>query len=237
MTTARDVALVLPVYNEDECVAAVIDGWLQIFQRLKIKSVVIAINDGSSDGTAAVLERYDGHEHVLVQQQDNMGHGPTILRGYQQAMAIAPWVMQCDSDNEISAAEFPRFWEMRENYDALFGLRQKRQQTWARKVISFVSRWMVYRLFGSAVVDVNVPFRLLRSELLQQILSTIPANTVAPNMLIAAVCSLKRVRVANLSVTHRQRRTGRGSLLRWKLWRSAARSFVQTLHWYWWQGR
>ena len=139
----------------------------------------------------------------------------------------AAWIFQTDSDNEIAPEYFRELWALREHYDALFGTRRNRKQTAGRAAISFVSRLIATLLFGKGVVDVNTPFRLMRSELLRGVISRIPADTYAPNIIIAGEFAATGASICNYPVCHAERTTGVSSIVKWKLCVAAFRSFLQ----------
>jgi glycosyltransferase involved in cell wall biosynthesis len=224
-----DLAVVMPVYNEQDCIEDVVQSWLDTLARLGLQFKLLVLNDGSRDNTAQALESFADNPQVQIIHKKNSGHGPTILQGYRQAVVLAPWVFQVDSDDEMKPDHFEALWEKRHDYDALFGMRAGREQNWGRKVISGVSRVTVQMLFSGGVKDVNVPYRLMRSDWLTQIVAQIPANTFAPNVIISGAMAKGGLRLYNHPVPHEGRRTGTASIVRWKLWRAAIRSFGQTL--------
>jgi glycosyltransferase involved in cell wall biosynthesis len=223
-----DLALVMPVYNEEACIAQVVRSWRDMLAGLGIRFRMIVLNDGSRDGTREALAVFEGESSITVIHKPNSGHGPTILAGYRQAVEIATWVFQCDSDDEMKPDHFPELWKIRDSYDALFGMRQGRQQNAARKLISVCSRLTVRVLFGKGVVDVNTPYRLMRADLLKQILPQIPDTTFAPNVIISGTLARAGARLCNRPVPHEGRRTGTVSIVKWKLWKSALRALWQT---------
>jgi len=224
-----DLIVTLPVFNEEGCIAEVVSSWREALARLGIRFRILILNDGSTDGTRQVLDQFAGDDRIEVIHKPNSGHGPTLLQGYRRAVSQAEWVFQCDSDNEMSPEAFPRLWEKRERYDALFGVRKGRKQNRGRALISAVSRGSVRLLFGPGVTDVNTPYRLMRARLLEAIVAQIPADTFAPNVIISGALAQARLRIWNEPVEHRGRKTGRASIVKWKLWKAAFRSFVQTL--------
>lgn len=225
-----DLAVVMPVYNEEACIADVVKSWEKLLSGLGISFRMIVLNDGSRDRTKDVLAAFSGSDHIEVMNKENSGHGPTILVGYHEAVKLAPWVFQTDSDGEMGAEHFPLLWSSRENYDALFGVRAGRQQNCGRKLISAVSRATVRLVFGAGIADVNTPYRLMRADLLKQIIDHIPDDTFAPNVIISGAFAKAGTRIYNYPVPHEPRRTGTVSIVKWKLWRSAIKSFVQTVH-------
>lgn len=222
-----DLALVMPVYNEAECIEAVVTEWDQTFIKLGISYKLLVYNDGSKDNTAGVLSRFAGSRTVQVINKTNSGHGPTILRGYRDAVECAEWVFQCDSDGEMLPEAFPALWERREQYDALFGYRDGRIQAKGRALISAVSRCAVRMLYGTGVKDVNTPYRLMRAEILKDIISGIPEDTFAPNVIVSGEFNRRKCRIYNTPVPHRHRRTGQVSIVKWKLWKAAVKSLTQ----------
>jgi glycosyltransferase involved in cell wall biosynthesis len=224
-----DLAVVMPVYNEEGCIADVVGSWLKVFSKQNIKFRVIVLNDGSTDGTKDVLAKFAGNPNVEIVDKANSGHGPTILVGYSKAVGLAEWVFQCDSDDEISPGYFPDLWNRRNDFDALLGYRSLSNLQMPRIMISVVSRIVVRLLFGRGVRDVNIPYRLIRSDLLGQIVEQIPPGVFAPNVIISGALSQAKLRIHNQHVKWEYRKTGTVSIARWKLWKSAIDSFWQTL--------
>ena len=229
MSKSRELIVVMPVYNEAECIGAVLDDWCAALNDLNIDFEILALNDGSTDETAFVLATDQNGERVTVINKANSGHGPTILQGYRDAVQRAEWVFQIDSDDEMKPRAFPNFWRRRQNYDAIFGVRVAREQDGARHFLSAGSRATVKFLYGRGVRDVNVPYRLMHADILKPIVAAIPDETFAPNIIISGVMGKRRRRVLNLPVLHENRKTGTGSLTSSKVWKVAARALWQTL--------
>jgi len=227
----HELALVMPVCNEQACIVAVVQSWLDVLSRLNIDFRFIILNDGSTDGTEEALAVFEHDRRLHVINKQNTGHGPTILLGYRQAVELGEWVFQCDSDDEMKADYFPCLWEKRKEYHALLGKRAEYKQTRSRKFVSICSRIAIRLLYGSGVADVNTPFRLIRSNVLKQFVNQIPDDTFAPNILISGMLARTGARIYEHPVPHEGRRTGKTSLVRLKLWRCALKAFWQTLTW------
>jgi glycosyltransferase involved in cell wall biosynthesis len=226
---AFDLAIVMPVYNEKDCIVSVVTSWISLLSGLNIKFRIIILNDGSRDGTWDTLEAFRDDARIELINKPNSGHGPTILQGYRRAVEIADWTFQCDSDDEMKPDGFPILWKNREAFAALFGVRKNRQQSFGRRFISACSRITVRMLFGKSVSDVNTPYRLIRSTILKQIVQQIPNNTFAPNVIISGVLSRHKLPIYEHTVPHESRKTGEVSIAKWNLWKSALKSFRQTL--------
>jgi dolichol-phosphate mannosyltransferase len=207
-TPLVELAVVMPVYNEAECIQQVLTSWTSTLTQLRIRFRLVLIDDGSTDGTAKILETLGGEPWIDIITQKNAGHGPALLNGYAHAVETATWVFQTDSDDEMDPADFPALWERKDTFEAGFGVRQRSQRGAVRRAITAISRWMVRLLFGDAVTDVNVPFRLIPSHLLRALLPTIPPMSFAPNVMIAGAFARSQLCVYNHPLRNRPRHTG-----------------------------
>ncbi len=226
----HELAVVMPVYNEEQCIAKVVQSWHEELVRLNIDFRMIILNDGSQDNTGAILREFANCYHIDVLNKRNSGHGPTILEGYHQAVKLAEWVFQTDSDDEMKPDHFIELWKRRDQYDALFGVRQGRRQTLMRKSISIFSRLVVLLLFGKGVKDVNVPYRLIKASLLKRIIEQIPADMFVPNISISGILTKNHLSIYNQPIPCEGRKTGVPSLNnRMKLLKATVKSFWQTI--------
>ena len=222
----KELAVVMPVHNEEACIYDVVRDWHLTLSGVGVDHSLLVFDDGSTDQTARILERFKDEPDVHCIHEPNSGHGPTILKGYSRAVEIADWVFQCDSDDEMKPQHFAQLWSRRQEYDALFGSRDNRRQSIVRWLITRVSRLFTKLCFGGGVHDVNTPYRLMRASVLKDMLRFIPVDSAAPNIAISGLFA--GMRVANIKVPHLGRRTGTESIVRWRLWKLAFRAGWQT---------
>ena len=208
----RDLTIVMPVYNEAECIRRVAQDWLDVLNELGVAFQLLLIDDGSRDRTPEELDTLSGDCRIRVIHKPNEGHGPTILQGCRMACAESQWVFHADSDNEIAATSFRELWVKRADYDFVFGVREGRLQTLGRRLLSDGSRRVVRLFTGAHVADVNAPFRLMRSACLSPLLAVLPPNMFAPNVAITGLALRWGFQVAITPVPCRPRTTGGSSL-------------------------
>lgn len=226
---ATELAVVVPVYNEEAVVATVLEKWSDALNALGIEFRIDVYNDGSKDNTLKVLKDAAArNDRIVVHDKTNTGHGPTVLAAYIENSDV-PWIFQIDSDDEMEPEYFASLWKEREAYDFLIGQRMRGYAPPVRRVVSMVSRVVARLLYGGGVHDVNVPYRLMRSEKFKEYFPLVPSDTFAPNVVISGVACLKGFRVFETPILHKHRTTGEVSIQKWKLLKSAARSFAQTV--------
>ena len=225
----KDVAVVIPVFNEEKLIGECINEWLNVLDSVNLNYEILIIDDGSSDATISIVERYGDNQNVQLIIKQNEGHGPTILAGYKRAVGIAEWVFQADSDNEISPNQFSALWSRRQGQDAVIAWRQGRDQTTVRRLVTFFARVTTKVLFRCHLRDVNIPFRLIRSETLTILLEKIPSDTFAPNIALSGALSLMNYQVEECPVVFNERIVGESSLSNLGAVRKGGRALLELI--------
>lgn len=229
MLYTYDLKVIIPVYNEEGAIKDVIEDWVIKLTELHINFQIITYNDGSKDNTLAFLKALEKEYPTLkVVDKKNSGHGPTILKGYKDNLD-AEWLFQVDSDNELKAEEFNKFWNERTNFDFLIGDRKHRDSPLVRVITTQISRIVVGLFYGAKVIDVNAPYRLMRVSAFKDEFIRIPEDTFAPNLIVSGLTSVKKLRVKQFNVMHHNRETGEVSIKKWGLFKAAFKSFKQTI--------
>jgi dolichol-phosphate mannosyltransferase len=182
--------LVMPVFNEQASVRKVVMEWFQEVENWTEDFVFLAIDDGSTDNTAAILSRLREQlgPRFEILAQANQGHGQSCLVGYREACRRGiPYVFQLDSDGQCDPQYFFRFWRDREKADVIYGRRARRDDGWRRVVASWVLRGTLLATARANCVDANVPYRLMRTAQLDEKLDRIPAEFHLANVALAVL--------------------------------------------------
>jgi dolichol-phosphate mannosyltransferase len=207
---------VMPVYNEAANIGPVVREWFACLEKVAPDFLLLAVNDGSADDTAAILEalaRELGPRLRLVNKQ-NSGHGQSCRYGYESALIESPkWILQIDSDGQCDPVYFESFYKNRSDYDCVFGYRRTRADGIGRVIISIACRSLLWITTGTHLKDPNVPYRLIRANALRTALRSIPQDFNLQN--IALTFLLKRepaLRWKYLPIHFRARQGGENSI-------------------------
>lgn len=187
------LVVVMPIYNEEANIEGVLRRWSETLHALAVPFQIIALDDGSRDRTRAILLTLEAAqpEVLCIISKTNSGHGITCRMGYDVAVSSgAEWVLQIDSDGQCEPKHFAEFWQRRANADCIFGIRTSRGDGVPRIITSAICRIAASIISWQDLKDPNVPYRLMRREVLQKALRFIPPSFNIHN--VALTCVLKK---------------------------------------------
>jgi glycosyltransferase involved in cell wall biosynthesis len=100
VSDAPCLSVVMPAFNEAKTVATVVD---EVLQSPYVREL-IAVDDGSTDGTLTILRSIDHPRLRVLSQGSNFGKGAAIRRGFSEA--TSDYVIVQDADLEYDPAEY-----------------------------------------------------------------------------------------------------------------------------------
>ncbi len=100
--TLPGVTIIVPCFNEEKTVAKTIDSLLDV-DYPKDKLAILAVNDGSTDGTALALEAYRGNPQISIVSKENGGKHTALNLGIKMATTEFVGCLDADSYAEKDA--------------------------------------------------------------------------------------------------------------------------------------
>lgn len=222
------LSIVVPVYNEAGSIARlIVDLDRAILARLPSAEIIV-VDDASTDGSAALLDRLaETHSRLHVEHGPrNLGHGPTVCRAID--LSSGGWIFQLDSDLQCDVDDFWLLWDRRQGAELVLGVRAARRDPRHRLLLSRASSAAVGLLGGRRIRDPNVPFRLIRRELWDELSPRFPSGELAltPSLLVSVGAAYLGRPIVEVPVTHRPRPHGSSSLRILKLLSLSARALA-----------
>ena len=210
-----NLAVVCPVFNEEQNVATVFQEWVEVLDKIvrKTNYHFIFFNDGSTDNTLSILKKLENSFlQMKVVEKNNTGHGPTCIFAYRYALTHNyQWIFQIDSDGQCDPKYFASFWTQREKNPWQFGHRKSRDDGFVRVLVSKILALVIFLASGIWVKDANVPYRLFPSDKISSFIDLIPENFFLANILFSIFCT-KRFNVIWHDIHFRNRFSGQSKV-------------------------
>lgn len=161
-----DLSIVIPIKDERDNLTRLHEKVTEALADRGLAWEVILVDDGSSDGSLAVLEtlaRRDGRVKVLCLKR-NFGQSAALQAGLDCASGDV--IATMDGDLQNDPADLPMLLDkLAQGYDGVFGIRVKRQDSILRKIPSRLANWLIRKVTGSAMRDLGCTLRVMRRDL------------------------------------------------------------------------
>jgi glycosyltransferase involved in cell wall biosynthesis len=167
------VSVIIPVYNESLTLPLIIERVMDAPLPDGCAKEVVVVDDGSTDGTAELLDRYRGAPVVLVQHSlVNFGKGAAIRQGL--ARATGDIVLIQDGDLEYDPHDFMRLLTPIVNGRAaiVYGSRFRGGfcgMKWTNWLANKILTWAANILFHAGITDEATAYKAFRADVLRRI--------------------------------------------------------------------
>jgi glycosyltransferase involved in cell wall biosynthesis len=205
--STAEISAVMPAFNEEGNLQQSVSRMAKALSDHARSFEIIVVDDGSRDGTAAVLEGLKPQYPTLrvIRHPVNRGYGAAIRSGFDAARFT--WVFLMDADNQFDPAELQLLLAHATEAEIIAGFRRQRRDPLARRLNAWAFFSLVRVLFGRLVRDVNCAFKLIRRDLLQRM--DLHSDGALINTEILVLARQMHVRVVEVPVQHYPRTSGK----------------------------
>ena len=210
------VSFLVPAYNE----AATIVELLDRVSRLELEKQIVVVDDGSTDGTGELVEKWrSGREDVVFLRQANRGKGAAVRAAIPHADGEI-CVIQ-DADLEYDPADVPALIEpiVRGSADVVFGSRlsggkpQRVYMFWHLVGNRFLSM-LTNVLYNTTLSDMETGYKAFRTEILRSL--DLRQNDFGIEPEITAKICKRKLRVYELPIAYYGRTYAEGKKITWR---------------------
>lgn len=160
-----DLSVVVPIYNEEDNVAPLVEDLLREVSALGLSFEVVLVNDGSSDGSPERLDAAaQAHSEVkIIHFAHNCGQTLALAAGMHESQGRV--IVCMDGDRQNDPADIGCLLEkLDEGYACVSGWRRERQDTALRRLATRVANALVNRITGVAVHDLGCTLKAYRAD-------------------------------------------------------------------------
>jgi glycosyltransferase involved in cell wall biosynthesis len=199
------ISVVLPAWNEEGNVGRAVKAVTAAAGYWTDATEVVVVDDGSSDQTAAEAAEAGAR---VVSHGCNLGYGAALRTGF--AAASLPWTWLMDADNQFEPSEIGRLVpHAAAGADLVLGYRSQRAEGLRRAAAARAWAGVVRALVGPLAIDIDCAFKLMRTDLVQQLPLGSSGATISAELLARA--RRRGADIVEVPVSHLPRTVGSAS--------------------------
>ena len=202
---ALGLSLVVPVFNEAESIGELYAEIDRVLDRLEETVEIIFVDDGSSDGSGAILDTLADKDPRVRIAHFRRNYGKSSALDYAFRTARGEIVITMDADLQDDPAEIPNFLTaLAEGHDVVSGWKRERQDPISKTLPSLFFNWCTRKISGLQLHDFNCGFKAYRREALSDLRLYGELHRYIP-----ALLHWDGFRVGEIAVVHRPRFAGK----------------------------
>jgi dolichol-phosphate mannosyltransferase len=223
--------VIIPTYNESDNVENMLTALNGLYPELS----VLVIEDGSPDGTAAIVKKYQAtHPNVhMIERQGKLGLGTAYITGFKWALEKGyEFVFEMDCDFSHDPKDIEALLAAAQTCDLAIGSRYIggiRILNWPMKrlLLSYFASIYTQIITGMKIQDATGGFKCFRASTLRQIdLNKIFSNGYSFQIELNYKTWKKGLKLQEVPITFSERREGQSKMSRkiiyeavWAVWR------------------
>jgi glycosyltransferase involved in cell wall biosynthesis len=220
------LSIVVPVYNEQ----ATIRQLVAAVQAVPLDKEIIIVDDGSTDGTRAILGGMSPESATVIFHERNMGKGAALRSGFRHATGDI--VIIQDADLEYDPRQYPKLIQpiLDGNADVVYGSRfitgdyHRVHYFWhmlGNKFLTLLSNMLT----NLCLTDMETCYKAFRREIIQQI--CIKENRFGFEPEITAKLARLNLRIYEVGISYAGRTYQEGKKIGWRDGFSALRCILK----------
>jgi dolichol-phosphate mannosyltransferase len=196
-TSNAKVSIIVPFYNEEECVEFV----LREIVACQPGAEVVAVDDGSADRTWEIMQSVPGITPLRLTK--NRGQSGALYAGLH--FAAGDILVMLDGDGQNDPADIAKLVDLIRSgqCDVAVGRRATRKDTWSRRAASRIAN-RVRRLFlHDGISDTGCSLKAIHRDHVDLL---VPFNGL--HRFLPAIFTHAGLKMAEVDVNHRERKAG-----------------------------
>jgi dolichyl-phosphate beta-glucosyltransferase len=213
------VSIVIPAFNEAARIGSTLDDLIAFLTKQAWPWEIRVVDDGSEDGTCAVVDAYRrGHADVVLQREPHRGKGGAVKAGLLAATAQYRFI--CDADLSMPVTELPRFLPPAlQQFDVAIGSREgigaKRVgEPFVRHLAGRVFNYAVQRLTVPGINDTQCGFKMFTAAAVEAIFPHVTVDGWAFDIEVLSIARARGLRIVEVPIEWHYRRASQLSLIR-----------------------
>lgn len=165
----KNISVIFPCYNEEQNILKQISTANAVLDKITDDYEIIVVNDGSTDGTKALLEKITSENAKIkvISHKTTLFYGETLKTGFKYA--TKDLVFYTSMDNQYDVGQISDFLQYINSNDVVIGYRAKRKDPLYRIFIARTYNLLIRILYSLKVKDIDCAFKLFRKDVLSNL--------------------------------------------------------------------
>jgi glycosyltransferase involved in cell wall biosynthesis len=207
----QSLSVVIPAYNEAQCLLLVLPGILRYAQEKNRR--VLIVDDGSTDSTKEILERFSGDANLtVIRHKLNRGYGSAIKSGIEAV--DTEYMVTIDADGQHYLEDIDKLEEAIIVNDADMVVGSRRGHLSASRYRG-LGKWLLRRvaklLMPIPIYDINSGMKIYRTDLAKQYIHLCP-DSMPFSDVITLLFINNRNRVMEIPIKIKERVAGKSTI-------------------------
>jgi glycosyltransferase involved in cell wall biosynthesis len=211
----RSVSIIIPTYNEAPTIQKVIQAVVDV--KLPIKKQIIVVDDGSTDGSGAIIQGFTLRQPKILSfsHKTNRGKGAAIRTALKRA--TGDFIIIQDADLESDPKDIRRIlaYARAHKADAVFGTRHHQKNThlyphysWGGTLVTKLANL----LYGLHLTDMGCCYKLIKRSVIQKM--NLKENRFGFCAEVTARLAIQKIPIAEVPISYRPRTFAQGKKIR-----------------------
>lgn len=212
------LSIIVPVFNEVATIATLLDRIVGLNLPNGVGKEIIVVDDGSSDGTAKILDSYTDKVTVLHHGK-NQGKGMAIRTGLDAA--TGDYCVVQDADLEYDPSDIARMVSkvQETNAMAVFGSRRlpspgRERGKWYYYLGGVYLTTLANLLYGTKITDEPTCYKMIRTDILQSLNLTCTGFEFCPE--VVSKLGRRRIDIVEIPISYHPRSAAEGKKIKLK---------------------
>jgi len=212
------LSIIIPVFNEERYLEKTLRRIQQVVVPGIVGQEIIIVNDGSTDNTRQIFDKYKGDEKIkVISFSNNQGKARAVSFGL--SISSGDIVIIQDADLEYDPYFYPQLVSpiVENKAMVVFGSRfrgQIKQMNWLNYIANKITNITLNLLFHSHISDANTGFKVFRKEILDGIKFSSKGFSLETEFTVKLL--KKRVNIYEVPITYSARSRREGKKITWR---------------------
>ena len=206
-----ELSVLIPAYNEEACIESVVREAVCVLHGMGRPFELVVVDDGSTDGTAARLQRLRAEHPELRVLRLAANSGQSAALGAAFRAARGTIFVTLDADGQNDPADIPALVARLDFCDLCCGYRAQRKDVWSKRLGSRLANFVRNRALRETIHDTGCTLKAFRADWARPL----PLQFRGMHRFLPALMGMAGARIEELPVNHRPRAAGASKYTNW----------------------